>query len=190
MFKLCIKQLYMHTGTSSHFWIRQKKKHYKKKKQWKKHTNTNQTDVSVIKYHRPSLLTLFETTSLISCLFAFLSSLLHTDTGKQTVGQDFCLAGPVQSGRGGVAQDWASAHHASLPAIHTDPRVCQIQFTYTTGKSLNLKSPTFVAAEGFPHQHTSCTDPDLSATQLCPKCGRQGWNLSLYCGLALVIILV
>lgn len=67
---------------------------------------------------------LFETTSLISPLFTFLSSLLHTDSGKQTFGKSFCLAGPAETGRrGGLMKNQARSPGLSLCTLCQS--VCQ-----------------------------------------------------------------
>lgn len=64
-----------------------------------------------------------------------------------------------------MAQDWASAHHASLPTSLSKPGVWQI-FCYCSWMSFYLQVPAVAAAEGVPPLNESCTNPDpvLSST--------------------------
>lgn len=102
------------------------------KRQLKKTQNEankpDQTNISAIKYQ-----SLFASSvwKYLSPLSAFLSSLLHTDTEKQTLGKIFCSAGPEQlegtdEEWSQVAQEWASAYRASLPRQPLQPGVWQI----------------------------------------------------------------
>lgn len=89
---------------------------------------------------------LFATTSRIAHIFAFHSSLLHTDMGKQTMGKRFCSE---ELRRGGRMENEARWHRTKspkprrTPASLSGPGVWQT-FVCTAERSLS----TVAAAEG------------------------------------------